>query len=218
LRRRRCANPAHFDALAHHPYSVGRPRQHALSPDDASVPDLGRLTRVLHAAERSGRALPRGRKALWITEISWDSSPPDPRGVPAARHAQWLQESFYLLWRQGARVIIWLGISDRAPTPSYDDTYQSGVFFDDGRPKPAATAFRFPVSGSCVKRRCSVWGRSPVVGASVTIERSTAAGWVAVRKFKAAQDGIFHGRVALRRPYTIRARAGSQASLPWRQR
>jgi hypothetical protein len=172
----------------------------------------------LHAAERSGRALPRGRKALWITEISWDSSPPDPRGVPIAQHAQWLQESFYLLWQQGARVIIWLGITDRAPTPNYDDTYQSGVFFDDGRPKPAATAFRFPLAGSCVKRRCSVWGRSPVVGPRVTIEQSTARGWVAVRSFKPARDGIFNGRVALRRPYTIRARVGSEVSLSWRQR
>src|SRR5205807_6855079 len=77
----RCPQPAHFDILAHHPYSIAGPWWRALNSDDVSLPDFGKLTRVLHAAERSGRALPHGHKQLWVTEFSWDSNPPDPQGV-----------------------------------------------------------------------------------------------------------------------------------------
>jgi hypothetical protein len=204
--------------LAHHPYAIGSPYRHAINRDDVAVPDIGRLTRVLRAARRSGRALPRRPKPLWITEISWDSNPPDPRGVPINRHAQWLQESFYLLWKQGARVILWLGIADYPPIPAYDDTYQSGVFFADGRPKPASTAFRFPFAGTCSKRRCSVWGHSPIRGSTIAVERRNRAGWVQIRRLKAGANGVFRGTVSAPPGSTLRARTGAETSLAWRRR
>ncbi len=63
LVRERCPHPVHFDILAHHPYSVGGPFQSAINRDDVSLPDIGKLTRPLRAAERSGLVLPRGQKA-----------------------------------------------------------------------------------------------------------------------------------------------------------
>jgi hypothetical protein len=93
----RCPNPAHFDILAHHPYAINGPWAPAINADDVSVPDLGKLTRPLAAAERAGQALPRGPKQLWVTEFSWDSSPPDPHGVPMDEHAHWLEEAVYVL-------------------------------------------------------------------------------------------------------------------------
>ena len=137
------ADPAHFDVLAHHPYSVGGPDRHAIHPDDVGVPDLASLTKPLRKAERNRRALPRKRKALWVTEISWDSSPPDPQGVPIARHAQWLQESRPPAVAPGRTVVLWLNIADQLPAPRYDDTYQSGLFFS-GR-SAEARAHRVPV-------------------------------------------------------------------------
>ncbi len=94
-----CRTPAHVDILAHDPYSVAGPTSPALNRDDVSVPDLGKLTRPLRAAERRGTALPRGRKRLWVTEFSWDSSPPDPQGVPVATQARWLEEALHIFWR-----------------------------------------------------------------------------------------------------------------------
>ena len=73
--------------FAHHPYSVSAPRRHALSRNDISVPDVSRLTRAVSQAVKRGTARPRKRKPLWITELGWDSRPPDPNGVPARRHA-----------------------------------------------------------------------------------------------------------------------------------
>ena len=79
-----CANPAKFDVLSHHPYSVGGPNRKALNADDVSVPDLDKLVKPLRRAERTRRVGGARRHAVWVTELSWDSSPPDPLGVPGA--------------------------------------------------------------------------------------------------------------------------------------
>ncbi len=70
-----------FDVLAHHPYAIGGPRRGAYSKDDIAVPDVRRLVALTKAAVRRGTVLPRGRKGYWVTEIGWDSRPPDPQGV-----------------------------------------------------------------------------------------------------------------------------------------
>ena len=217
LRGTSCPRPARFDVLAHHPYSVGRPRRRALNADDVSIPDLGKLTRLLRAAERTGRALPRKRHRVWITEIAYDSSPPDPDGVPAGLHARYLAEAFYVLWLQGVDTITWYQVRDQPPLPSYASSSQSGVYFADGRPKIAQRAFRFPfVAARAGRRSLRVWGRAPVAG-SVRIERRTQTGWRLVRKVRARRHGTFHVRIAGRRP-TLRARVGGETSLSWRVR
>jgi hypothetical protein len=216
LRLAPCAAPARFDVLTHHPYSVGGPNRRALNEDDVSVPDLAKLVRALRRAERTGRALPRKRHAVWVTEMSWDSSPPDPEGVPAARHARWLEESFYVLWRAGVGTMIWLLARDQAPQPSFATTYQSGVFLRDGKPKPAARAFAFPFVGIPVAEgRVRLWGRAPVAG-TIAVQRRTRSGWTPVAKFQAARAGNVFTRVArVRAGARLRAVAGEQTSLVW---
>lgn len=215
LRGTRCPAPAHFDVLSHHPYSVGSPRRRALNADDVSIPDLGKLTRLLRAAERSGGALPRRRHRLWVTEVSYDSSPPDPQGVPAARHARYLEEAFYLLWRQGVDTITWFRIRDQLPEPSYAATNQSGVYLADGQPKPAQRAFRFPfVTEPAGRRSLRAWGRAPVPG-PVRIERRTGDGWRLVRTVQGRAHGTFLASVAVPRGTRMRARVGDATSLSW---
>ena len=107
------AAPVRFDVLAHHVYSVGGPNRRALNADDVTVPDLAKLVRPLRRAEAAGRARPRKRHRVWVTEISWDSRPPDPDGVPAATHARWLAESLYVLWRGGVDTVAWYLGRDR---------------------------------------------------------------------------------------------------------
>jgi hypothetical protein len=215
LRGRACPTPARFDVLAHHPYSVGFPRRHAINGDDVSIPDIGKLTRLLRAAERTGGALPRKRHRMWVTELSYDSSPPDPLGVPVARQARYLEESFYLLWRQGVDTITWFLIRDQLPQPSYAASNQSGVYFDDGRPKPAQQAFRFPlVAERAGSGSLRVWGRAPLAG-TLRIERLTASGWQVARVVRAAAHGTFLVRIAARGRTSLRARVGGETSLTW---
>jgi hypothetical protein len=218
LSRIGCSNPARFDVLAHHPYSIGRPRRRAINPDDVSIPDIGKLTKVLRKAESTGRALPRKRHPIWVTETSYDSRPPDPDGVPAATHARWLEEAFFLLWRQGVDTITWFQIRDQLPEPSFAATNQSGVYLADGRAKLAARAFRFPlVAERASARSHRVWGRSPLAG-NLVIERrpATSSNWQRVRTLHAARGATFLLRIARKRAgERLRARIGSETSLTW---
>jgi hypothetical protein len=218
LRRLPCAEPARFDILSHHPYSVGAPSRRALNADDASLPDLGKLTRLMRVAERSGRLLPRKRHKLWVTEVSYDSSPPDPDGVPVARHARYLEEAFYLLWRQGVDTVTWYLIRDLLPSPSFSKSNQSGVFFRDGRPKPAATAFRFPLVARRARRgRIQIWGRSPS-GGTVVIQRGSGPRWRTAKALRVRRHGVFTASIRATGAKSFRARIGGERSLVWRVR
>jgi hypothetical protein len=216
LRGTACPNPARFDVLSHHPYSVGQPRRKALNADDVSIPDIGKLTTLLRAAERKARALPRKRHPMWVTEVSYDSKPPDPDGVAQATHARWLQETFFVLWRQGVSTITWFRVHDQLPVPSFAATTQSGVFFEDGRAKLAANAFRFPLVAERADRKSlRVWGRSPLAGRLV-IERRAGDRWRSVRTIRVRRHATFLARVGrVTGRDRLRARIGGERSLTW---
>jgi hypothetical protein len=218
LRPAPCHDPAHLDAISHHPYAIGGPNWHVPNPEDAAVPDLGRLTRVLRKAERSHRVRPAGHKPLWVTEISWDSDPPDPRGVPARIQAQWLEESLYLLWRQRVQTVTWFQVADAPPVPNFSSTVQGGVYFADGRPKPSERAFRFPfVVRRSTRRTVSVWGRAPLPGL-VRIQLLRRGAWTDVLTRRARGSRVFTGRFRLSGERRLRAISGAEASLVWRVR
>ncbi|MGO9959547.1 MAG: hypothetical protein ACLP50_26820 [Solirubrobacteraceae bacterium] len=209
-----CPDPAHFDVLAHHPYSWGSPTTHALWPNDVAIPDIGKLTRLLRAAERTGGALPHIHHPLWVTEIGFTSSPPNPGGLPLVEQARWLEQTFAELWRQGVGVVLWYEIVDSPPDPSYADSSQSGVYLLDGQPKPSLTAFRFPLvtwdtGGSAMQ----VWGRAPTAG-RLEIQERTAAGWTTVHSMNVAADATFLATIS-RFSGGIRGIVAGQSSLVW---
>lgn len=213
----RCPNPVHIDALDHHPYGIGGPLQTALNEDDAAVPDYGKLTRVLGAAERAGHVLPRGPKPLWVTEISWDTKPPDPQGVPVQRQARWLEQSLYVLWRQGVDTILWWQLGDAPPIPSFASTYQAGLYYLGGGAKPALTAFRFPfVTHRLDRSSVAVWGRSPQ-GGQLQIERKRGGRWTVIRRLTVAQHAVFEVNVQVTGSAVLRGQVGGNASLTWEQ-
>ncbi len=219
-KRVRCAGGVapRFDVLSHHPYSVGGPFRKALNPDDVSVPDLAaKLVKPLRAAERQGVLGPNRskRRRIWVTEISWDSRPADPNGVPERRHADWLAQSLYVLARQGVDTVTWFQIRDTPARTSTElaTSNQSGVLLADGRPKLAATAFRFPLVAVRGSSRTTVWTLAPGAGPLI-IERRSGSSWVTVLR-----RTVERGRVVTRaftglpRGTRLRARQGAQTSL-----
>jgi len=213
-----CKRKARFDAIAHHPYPVGAPTRSSPNTDDVSIPDLAQITRPVAAAVRLGRALPRKRKALWITEVSYDSSPPDPDGVPAAKHARYVAQTLELLYRQGASVITWFQIRDQLPEPSFATTLQSGVYFRDGRPKLAKQAFAFPVVvTSTTRTRAKLWLRAPAAG-KVLLERRVDGRWRPAGSVTARRHAVVQRSVARGGATAFRARQGQTTSLAWRLR
>jgi hypothetical protein len=224
LRSTRCPDKAKFDVLATNPINTtGGPLRSAINPDDLTTPDLGNLRRLLRAAERRRLVGTRGHHPLWATEIWWESNPPDVvSGVPLGRQARWLEQAFYVLWKQGARLIVNFQIADAPYLPSDPaSTYQTGIFFSDGTPKPSFTAFRFPfVAQRATKthrRRVRVWGKAPVSG-SVLVQRGGRRGWRTIRRLRQGADGIFTANLHLGGAALLRAVTAGEQSLAWRVR
>ena len=215
-RARRCSDPARFDILDHHPDSVQGPFFRAFNRDDVAIADLPKLTVPLRRAERLHTIGGARHHQVWVTELSWDSSPPDPHGVPAETQARWLEQSLALLWREGVSTAMWYLIVDAPPVPSYAASYQSGVYLIDGRPKPSATAFRFPfvLVGAVRHSRAQFWGRAPLAG-TVAIEVRTHGHWKPLRSLAPGSDGVFELTMSVHRGELLRARQAGETSLSW---
>jgi len=217
----RCSSErAHFDALAHHPYPIGPPRRTAANPDDVVIPDLWKLTRPLRVAIRAGKVAPRGRKGLWATEISWDTLPPDPDGIPVGTVARYTEGALYTLWRQGVSVVAWFLLRDERRGPGYGVTIQSGIYYrgatvQQDRPKPSFRTFRFPFTAYRKGRVAQIWGLAPNRG-RVTIQIRRHGRWRTLTSLRTRPGRMFFKRRRLRRGTRLRARQGGETSLSWR--
>jgi hypothetical protein len=215
VRTQNCPAPTRFDVLAHHPINTsGGAARSAINPDDASSADLDRIVRVLRGAESAGTVLP-GPHPLWATEFWWRSNPPDPAGAPLARQARWIEQAMYLAWQDGASVMINLLIRDS--TTPVGGAQATGIFFANGQPKPAYTAFRFPfVTERIDKRRLRAWGKAPS-GGKLVIQRRARGRWVATKKIQVSQGSVFTAKLPLRGKQRLRAAVAGAQSLVWKQ-
>ena len=207
--------PARFDVLAHHPYSVGSPRRKALNADDVSIPDMGKLTRLLRAAERTGRALPRkrhravGHRGLLRLLAARSRRRAGRRCTPAtSRRPSTCSGARASTRSRGFRS------ATRLPAASYADDRQSGIYFADGRPKIAAARVPLPARRRARRRARSlrVWGRAPVAGIGAHRATRRPRGWRLVRKVRAKRRA--HVPRADRRPAPDAARARRRRDEP----
>lgn len=215
LRRERCPDPAHFDAFDDHPYALN-PLIHAYDANDTSVPDVYKVGHLLAVARRDRTLAPVGPKAVWVTEIDWGSNPPDPTQGSLDLQRRYLDYALYELWRQGINHVFWYEMVD--PGPGYDLFAGAGVYFQNGKAKPSAQAFRFPfiaVPARAGSRGLIVWGRAPVAG-SITVQDGNGHGWHPLLTLTTTAGGIFYGHVALRPHLILRAVQGTVASPGWR--
>jgi hypothetical protein len=203
-----CKDKVHLDIWAHHPYTSGGPTHHANNPGDVSLGDLPEMSRVLAAAVKAGNIVSDRPVEFWVTEFSWDTNPPDPKAVPIGLQTRWVAEALYRMWNTGISLVTWFTLRDEPPDVSF---YQSGLFFGGqslatAKPKPAFTAFRFPVVGIPIKGGFLVWGRSPSgTPARVIVEQSFKGGWNRLAILRTDQYGVFQR--SFRRPATGRVRA-----------
>lgn len=215
LRPLPCPDAAHFDALAIDPYEVGSPTTPALNPDDVTAPDLGKLTRIMNRAVTLRRALPRAHKQLWVTEFSYDSNPPNPLAPSAATQARWLEQSFYVFWREGVNSVFWYLVRDQ-PGRDFSVSYFSGVYFYNGRPKPSFEAYRFPFVVAPSGRRQTVWGIAPRPGrAAVQVRRGNR--WRTLFSVRVSAGAVFTRMVAKSLRGSFRATVAGETSLVWQR-
>lgn len=136
--------------LAYHPYTLPSGPRGRERPDDASIGQLDRVVATLDALGRRGK-LPR-RLRLWITEYGFQTQPPDPVfGVSLRRAATFMDVSEWIAFRN-KRVASYAQYTlfDEPPRSAGRafarwGTWQSGLRFNDGRPKPRVyEAFGLP--------------------------------------------------------------------------
>jgi hypothetical protein len=216
LRTNGCTAPP-FDVLSHHPIdnTGSGPLRSGPMAGDASTPDLGRIVSVLRGAEKA-KTVP-GHHPVWVTEFWWDSKPPNPSGAPLATQARWIEQSLYLFWKAGADTAINFQIEDSTTRPNVHAGFQAGVYFDDGRPKPSLTAFRFPFVTERVNRgTLKAWGKAPEAG-KLKIQRRQGSRWLTVRNLSVSKGGTFLTTLRLSGKQQLRATVGASQSLVWKQ-
>jgi hypothetical protein len=210
-----CPSRPHFDIFSHHPINTeDGPTDSALNPMDASTPDVERLTRVLRRAEQTRRVLPREHRPVWATEIWWNTNPPKSYGVPPAKQARWVEQSQYILWRQGVSAMFNLPMVEPSPSKS---GLSSGIFLSDGTHKPSYTAFRFPLVAQRKGDGVLVWGIAPGRG-MVRVQRRIAGSWRTIAKVRTqGAPHPFDVRVQVPQGHQImlRAQQRDSTSLPW---
>jgi hypothetical protein len=202
-----CKQRAKFDVWAHHPYTEGGPTHRAQVHGNASLGDLGDMRAVLNAAIRANHVVSEQKIRFWVTEFSWDSKPPDPKGVPVQLEARWVSQALYQAWKAGVSLFTWTAIRDEPLSSSY---LQAGLYYrsESGiasdRAKPALRAFRFPfVALRQPKNKVLLWGRTPTstVG-NVLIERKFGAEWKLVTRLEANRYGIFKAQIDV--PFSLK--------------
>jgi hypothetical protein len=159
----------HAGGWALHPYyrKTG-PFSRPPSPDDLTPSRLGRLRELLRAAARKGRV--SGRLPLWDTENGSQTRPPDPKGTTPSRQARYINEAEYVAWRdRDMRSFSQYLMTDEQPVWAF----QSGLLYQNGKPKPALDAYRLPIYVKKAGKGVVVWGHVPGGGgANVTIHPS----------------------------------------------
>jgi len=210
-----CSQRTRLDVWAHNPYTNGGPNWHAHSPNDASIGDLPEMRGLLTAAKRAGTIISARAPEFWVTEFSWDTNPPDPKGVPSALHARWVAEALYRMWQAGVSVVIWFRLQDHLLRES---PYQSGFFTAGGQAKHSLEAFRFPFVAFRAGSDVSVWGRTPFGKSdAVIVERQAGKRWISIARLRADRNGIFSQPLSPPATTALRARlvSSSETSIPF---
>ena len=147
--------PLRASGFAHHPYTRRRaPTFAPRNPDELTMANTPALGRVLDSiSAQSGGALPSGLP-IFLTEYGYESTPPDPRnGVSLARQAEYNQLGDFLAFNDPrVKATTQFLLRDAGPlrrfrrgSRQYWFTYQSGIFYQSGRAKPAAFAYAMPL-------------------------------------------------------------------------
>jgi hypothetical protein len=190
-RARNCSDfdkfgPLRASAWGHHPYTKDlSPTTKDKAKDSITMANINDLAVLLDRYSRTGR-IAKGLP-IALTEFGYETSPPDPfSGKPLNTVADWINEGDYLA-AVNPRIISQTQFmlddappvtGKRANTKAYWFTYQSGLYFANGVPKPSAQAYALPFLAAQTTGGIGVWGqlrfRPNNITDSVQIEQLSA--------------------------------------------
>ena len=140
------------DGFSQHPYSLyGAPDAPSREPDDVRMGDLGRLSRAARALQRRGRIA--SQLPIFVTEYGYETNPPDVSGVCRSRNPGAISRTRDVprvaasptsrRSRSSCSTTSAAAGRGRGPVEASRD-WHSGLYFHDGRAKPAVQAFKIP--------------------------------------------------------------------------
>ncbi|CAN5450114.1 hypothetical protein BH20ACT18_BH20ACT18_06530 [soil metagenome] len=166
--------PIEATAFAHHPYTRSDAPTQPPSRSGYTLGNISQLGTALDSyAQKSGGDIPSGLPLL-LTAYGYETNPPDPiSGISPELQAQYINEGDFILY-QNPRIIgnTQFLLRDVPPVRSakkgsqaYWFTYQSGLFYQNDQPKPAALAYGLPLVLNVAGRdgagggTVNVWGQ-----------------------------------------------------------
>ncbi|MEV4423320.1 hypothetical protein AB0L40_25600 [Patulibacter sp. NPDC049589] len=208
IRTGECKNfkPVSGDALAYHPHSLKySPGQADPDTGNARLADLPRLEKVIDRLTARKRLTSVGAKRLplWLDEYGYQTNPPDPsEGYQspslAASYLQWA-------WSLAARnprvktLTQYEWFDEKGTGASNFNSWQSGLYTFDGKPKPLAAVFANPIFGWRTTKAANVWGqvRPGDTATTVRLQRGgkASSSFKDYKTVKTDKYGIFQVRV-----------------------
>ncbi len=216
LKTYKCGNKIKLDVLSHHPINVNRAPLAPAGRQDAGIAEMPEVIDILRTAEKGGIVATKGKHPVWATEFWWHSKPPKtgPDIPNLKKQAQYVEQGLYLLWKDKVDVALLYQVGDEKGSP-----FQTGILFENGKPKPAQTAYRFPLVGDRKsKRKVLVWGRAPSKGKVKIQVKGRKGGFKTKSRIRVKPESVFKTTVKLKGKGKIRAKLGRDKSLSWSQK
>lgn len=224
-----CPEPAHLDALAFHPLSVGDPDVPASSSLDVSIADAAKVSSLLREALAARTVAPLAGKRLWVTELDWESAPQVPWGTPPAVQAAWISRALHRLWVAGVSLVAWHFLIDPYPALRASTAtggiiefqrpaglYSAGPLGDPrgAAPKRFLVGFRLPFDPlRADPRRVRVWALLGHPGERAELQLAAPHGrWRSLAQLHADRFGVLNSLVALSGAARLRLRADGTLS------
>jgi hypothetical protein len=143
-----------YTAWGHHPYTkLLAPTKRDKNRDSITIANIGELSALLDQVSAKSGYGPK-QSLVAMTEFGYETDPPDPfSGISPALQAEYINVGDYLAYKD-QRVIAntQFLLRDVEPIKRYKKTdkrryftYQSGLYYANGKPKPSATAYLLPL-------------------------------------------------------------------------
>jgi hypothetical protein len=175
------AHPGLFrSAFAHHPYGFQTPpNRPAPAPTFVTLANLPSFERMLNRIFGAYGRRRAGGVPLYLTEWGYKTNPPNPY-VPTSPTAQaaWINQGEYMTWREPyVHGVTQFLLVDSPPLPHarknsalFWSTFQTGLEFVNGKPKPSFAAYQIPIwlPNTHHGSNLAVWGQLRVADHSST--------------------------------------------------
>jgi hypothetical protein len=213
-------NPGLFrTAFAHHPYAFpfqtppNRPYPYKTFVTLYDIPSFERMLNGIYAGYGQHRP---GGVPLYLTEWGYKTNPPNPYvSTSPALQAAYLNEGEYMTWQEPyVKGLTQFLLVDSPPKPGepkgsplYWSTFQTGLEYIDGAPKPSFAAFQVPIwlPNPHHGRRVAVWGQlrpagdnTPIQYGELEFQRNGSSRWRELTEVRTSNpEGYFVSRVSI---------------------